>query len=369
MDPVAPLYLRAMGVVVEVEVPDEPTRARLAEQWSRAVVARPADGPDTGAVAYPARPGDEESTDYAFTTQVTVAALNATTGRRLNLHAGGLADDSGRVLALVAPSGTGKTTATRVLAERLGYVSDETVSVDPRGVVRPHPKPLSVVVDPARQFHKVQVSPDLLGLLPTPETGRLRRLVVLRRGGPGPSGLSVLDPVTGLLELVQQSSSLSQLPRPLTTVLELAAACGGVRLLQYDEIADHADELVALLSVEPAPEETVLDRVVQLDVVGTDLLSEVSGPSEAGGELLGRMSYVDAVLVGPRVVVLSGARAWLLADITATVWLHLDKPRTMDELVAEAERHHGEHPDAAEIVAEAVATLHEEGLLLYGTLA
>ena len=54
-------------------------------------------------------------------------------GERINLHAGGVADERRRVLALVGPSGTGKTTATLALARRLGYVSDETVSIDPAG--------------------------------------------------------------------------------------------------------------------------------------------------------------------------------------------------------------------------------------------
>ena len=81
-------------------------------------------------------------------------ALKATAGRRINLHAGGVADESRRVLAVVGPSGTGKTTATLALARRLGYVSDETVSIDPDGTVAPHPKPLSVVPDPQRLREK-----------------------------------------------------------------------------------------------------------------------------------------------------------------------------------------------------------------------
>ena len=83
-------------------------------------------------------PENAHAHDYVLTTQVTVAGLQATAGVRLNLHAGGLADDRGRVLALVGPSGTGKTTATRTLAGRLGYLSDETVSMDAGGRVFPH---------------------------------------------------------------------------------------------------------------------------------------------------------------------------------------------------------------------------------------
>ena len=57
---VAPLYLRVMGVVVEVEVPDAGTRERLATQWSRASTERPDDGPDASLAATAARPGTEE---------------------------------------------------------------------------------------------------------------------------------------------------------------------------------------------------------------------------------------------------------------------------------------------------------------------
>ena len=132
--------------------------------------------------AKPGPPDTEASRDYGLTTQVTMAALKATAGLRINLHAGGVADERHRVLAVVAPSGTGKTTATLALAKRLGYVSDETVSIDPDGTVAPHPKPLSVVLDPQRLRDKQQLSPDDLGLMPTPDEGRLARLVVLQRG-------------------------------------------------------------------------------------------------------------------------------------------------------------------------------------------
>ena len=126
-----PLHVRAMGVTVEIAVPDQATRDRLAHQWSRAVVVAPDEPAAARTTAQPGPPETEASRDYGLTTQVTMAALKATAGLRVNLHAGGVADERHRVLALVAPSGTGKTTATLALAKRLGYVSDETVSIDP----------------------------------------------------------------------------------------------------------------------------------------------------------------------------------------------------------------------------------------------
>ena len=81
--------------------------------------------------------------------------------------------DDGGTVALVAASGTGKTTAGRVLGRRLGYVSDETIAVEHDLTVRAYPKPLSIVVNPATPRVKHERSPDDLGLLRA--AGALRR--------------------------------------------------------------------------------------------------------------------------------------------------------------------------------------------------
>ena len=137
-----PLRLRVMGVTVDASAPDEETRARLARQWSRAVLD---DDDEVGTLvrgpeATTGEPDSFERRDYYFTTQVTLAGLLATAGKRVNLHAGSVANDAGRVLVVVGPSGTGKTTATRALAARLHYLSDETASISPDGVGVPAPE-------------------------------------------------------------------------------------------------------------------------------------------------------------------------------------------------------------------------------------
>ena len=180
-----------------------------------------------------------------------MAALKATAGRRVNLHAGGVADERRRVLAVVGPSGTGKTTATLALARRLGYVSDETVSIDPAGTVAPHPKPLSVVVDPQRLRDKEQMSPDDLGLMPTPDEGRLARLgraasaTAQRRVWPGSAPRR---------ECCSSSSSRRRWRSSpgRSTPCWLIEGCGGLWALTYEEIDDHVDELIELLA-EPEP--------------------------------------------------------------------------------------------------------------------
>lgn len=361
-DPDVPLLcVRALGVTVAIETPDQGTRDRLARQWSRAVVGTE-DEPPVETIPALTNGASEAALDYGLTTRVTLAALRATAGRRVNLHAGGLADEQSRVLAMVAASGTGKTTATRALATRLGYVSDETVSIDPDGTVFPHPKPLSVIVEPGSRYDKVQLSPDDLSLLPTPEKATLARLVVLQRGGDGPKGLRHLRTAQALLELVEQSSSMSQLPRPLQTLARLVRDCGGVRALTYDEIEDHLDELVALLDDDDQP--SVEDEhVVWHEGQDTWALTGGQGP------VLARKPFAEAAELGDELVVLTESHAWLLADLTAMIWLHLARPSSLAELVAAAELRFGAHDRAEEVIGSALATLEEEGLVGWGTLA
>ncbi|MEO6510653.1 MAG: hypothetical protein ABIO16_06660, partial [Nocardioides sp.] len=358
---VPPLHVRVMGVTVAIDCPDEETRDRLARQWSRALVPVEA-GPALRTVH--AQAGADElihAHDYALTTEVTLAALLLTAGERFNLHAGGLADADGRVLALVAPSGTGKTTATRVLAEHLDYLSDETVSLSRDGAVLPHAKPLSVFADATKAGPKLQLSPDDLGLLPTPESGRLGRVVVLHRGRPGTRGLVRLDTLEGLLELIAQSSSLGDVPDPLRSLHRLVGSVGGVFALEYDEIADHVDDLVALLADEVPP------------VTGPEPVSHpgtrysgnfVEQAVEPG--LVARSEWVDAVELEEDVLVLRHGRAIRLENLMATVWLGLEDPRTPEELVSVAEAAHGDHPEAADLVERAIDLLTEEGLVVRG---
>ncbi len=356
---VPPLLVRALGVVVAIAAPDEETRERLARQWSRAVVVEPDQDP-VATVDVPKGVSDSVAGDYGLTTRVTLAALKATAGKRVNLHAGGVADEQGRLLALVAASGTGKTTATRVLSSRLGYVTDETVSIDPDGAVHAYPKPLSVIVDPASKFRKEQLSPDDLSLLPAPETTTLARLVILERGADGPPGLRTMRTAEAVLQLVEQSSSLSQLPRPLRTLVDLVHRCGGVRGLTYTEIEEHVDDLVALLEAREAPADSK-------DLVWHDGLDEFPLLGSEG-PFLARRRFVEAVEIGDELVVLTRSQAWLLADLTAAIWLELAQPSTLTELVTAAQTRFGAHDDAEAVVRAAVSTLVDEGLVAWGEL-
>lgn len=110
---------------------------------------------------------DWEALPYRLSGAVTIEALRQHVGTDLLFHAAGLSDGAGRVVVLVAASGTGKTTAARTLATRLGYVSDESVAIRPDGSVTAYPKPLSFVQGESR-VRKVEVSPEAAGLIRAP---------------------------------------------------------------------------------------------------------------------------------------------------------------------------------------------------------
>jgi energy-coupling factor transporter ATP-binding protein EcfA2 len=355
------LLVRALGVPLGVALHGADSRERLARQWQRALVTDP-DVEPVATVDLGAEPEELDGYDYRLTTRVTLAALRETAGRRLNLHAGGVAARDGRLLVLVGPSGTGKTTAVRALARRLGYVSDETVSAEPQHPFRvhAHPKPLSVVLDPARRRRKTQQGPDDLGLGPTPQAARVARVVLLRRsreGGGRPPGGHGLVPVPlpeAVLEVVPQTSSLVRLPSPLLTLTTLLRLGGGPLALEYAEIDEHVDELVALLDdpVVPAGPEPVHHPAV-----------EVPDP---GPGRWARSAWQDAVEVEDALMVLVTGSVERLDALGRTLWLACGRPRTVEQLVEDAQAEHGSHPDARRLVEDGLVALHAAGLLRAG---
>ncbi len=170
---------------------------------------------------------DHAGHDYALTTRVTLAALDATAGHRINLHAGAVADEQGRALAVIGPSGSGKTTAISLLARRLGYLTDETVSLDEEWLlVHAHSKPLSIIADGDAAHHKQSLSPDDLDLRHPPATSHLHRIVLLRRGQ-GDAGLVPVPAARAIVEIVEQTSSLTQVDQPIHRLATAIDACGG----------------------------------------------------------------------------------------------------------------------------------------------
>lgn len=203
---------------------------------------------DRGAVA-----GDDElPVMSALTQHLTTTAIAARHGELLMLHACALADPAtGRSVVLVAPSGTGKTTAALTLGRDLGYLSDETVAIGAGDLVTPYPKPLSLLVDGLPP--KVQTSPTALGLLPAPPSPRVAAVALLHRVPDAADPRIDLVPVLEALPaLAEQSSALQLLPRPLHLLADLLERTGGLRRITYREVEDAAPLITSLLEGDPA---------------------------------------------------------------------------------------------------------------------
>jgi hypothetical protein len=182
---------------------------------------------------------------HDLSSRVTLTVIERQAGRLWMLHGAALADPiSGATVALVAPSGTGKTTASRILARRFGYVTDETVGVARDLRVHAHPKPLSVVRTGTEV--KDQVAPADAGLLPTPAAPTLSAVVLLRRDGTRRARLERLRTSMAIAALAPETSYLGRLPRPLSFLADILAQVGAFEA-HYREAAD-LEPLVAGLA-------------------------------------------------------------------------------------------------------------------------
>ena len=341
------VVVESLGVAVGIPVTGS-AADRLRRQWSRALTDREA---STVVDLELLDPAAEVAHDYAVTSRVTMAALDATAGRRLNLHAGAVADEDGRTLAVIGPSGSGKTTAISLLAGRLGYLSDETVSIDETLEVHPHPKPLSVITDPDEPHLKSSLSPDDLGLRRPPDRAHLHRIVLLHRGT-GDEGLVPVPDPRAIVEIVEQTSSLVQLEHPIHRVASTIDACGGVWALEYHEFTGWLEDVVGLLDREPRTAPWHAHHPFD--------------PGTAGDPVPGawsRAPWTDAEEYDDELVLMIGDGVHALAGLGVLIWLALEQPRTADELVARAQALWGEHPDAADKVADALELMADQRMV------
>lgn len=229
------------------ELPGEDVSARL---------DAPGEAPEDAARHGASAPGTVRGTDLAsvlqtLTQRITQAKITAQTGRLLMFHAGSVADPAtGAALAFIAPGGTGKTTLASTLGRRLGYVTDETVGLDPEGRVQPYPKPLSVRGGRSAG-PKVETSPDELLLLKAPPSPTVARFLLLERAddltGPTFEELTVYHAIAAM---TPESSALSALPRPLHLLAGLLDGLGPVLRVRYAEAASLVDPLRELLGTE-----------------------------------------------------------------------------------------------------------------------
>ena len=278
--------------------------------------------------------------DYRLTTQIVARAIDATARDHVLLHAAGVAFPDGRVFALVAASGSGKTTAARVLcAAGLGYVTDELVACDDTLTVVPFAKPLSQLGrdgdDVKRQF-----SPDELGLGHSPSRLKLAGVVLLdRRPGLAESSARRLDLAEAVAELMPHTCGLPQLDAPLQRLTALASAVSVFRVT-YGDASQLADALVAL----------------------PDTWSAVPTVTAGGPDVWRRGMVKDAVVIGDVTMLLKDATPITLGPLGRAIWEWLEEGAT----IAELEAHLGDDapPDAPARLAEALRDLAALGVVL-----
>jgi hypothetical protein len=299
-----------------------------------------------------------EGLSESITSELTLAAILEQAGQLTMLHACGVAAPDGAVIALVAKSGTGKTTAATALGRKFSYVTDETVAIRDDGTVMPYPKPLSV--KQAAGGSKLQIGPDELGLMGAPEHPRIGAIVLLNRIK-SPVQVTSLTPVPladAILALIPETSSQSMMTDPLQSMCRLIESVGGVWQVTYTEAQDLSDVLAPLV---------LGGRAVSAE--GSAQWS-VPRPTDAGESLpdgwLRRASVIDAVEVGEELLVLLNDQVVRLAGIAPAIWDITAAAVSEGDLVKEIGERHG-LPAGYEVALDAaVAELIRRGLLRRG---
>lgn len=321
--------------------------------------------------------GDLERLPYVLSREITRLGLTRLRGRVTLLHAAALADADGRAVVLVAPSGGGKSTATSVLGQRLGYVTDESVVLRGDGRIAPHPKPPSLVIDPAERWHKAEPSPDESGLGPTPPAPRIAALLTLARDPAVTS--SRIEPVglvDQLLAVLPETSSTWWLDDGLDRLARAVTAGGAPARLVYAEI-DTCHELVAEHLAQAARVEPTWEHLpprpqerLPRDDEGSAPEPTPRTPHSPGGmrtdqapPRVVRAPWSDAIACDGEVLVLAGPRPLRLAGPGAVAWRAAREPVTVADLTTTVVAELGEHPEADRIVGAAVADLIDHGVL------
>lgn len=350
------LLVSAVGAVIHIDASQRDTafQARARDAWAD---ARYEGDREPDAVTSARAHLDDAAALSMLSTDVTTTALAHRRGDPVwMLHAAGIADESGHVVVLSAPSGTGKTTAARHLSRRYAYVSDETIAIGPDGGVDPYRKPLSIIEEGAA--HKAQVALSSIdGGRALPETLRVVKIVVLDRSPDAAEepSLERLDVAEALELLGPQTSYLCDGDAPLQRIDALLRATGGAVRLRYREVAGIDGIVDALMRTEIKP----VDAALRTD------------PSPAAVSRPGayrRSEVVDVLSLEGRTALLrrlpAGGQVHVLDGIGPTLW-ETAHGRALDEIVAAVVAEHGAPAtgDARAMVSAALRELVEDGLL------
>ncbi len=338
-----PVLILALDALVRVV----PTNAAMADQVA-AAWRRCAGSGTSGAATITLARSELPLSDamgYRLTSEITRMAIEASAARLALLHGAAVASPDGRVVALVAASGTGKTTAALTLGRAgWGYVTDELVGIDGLDVIG-FPKPLSVV-RPEDPEAKRQVGPDEAGLARPPGRLVLTRVGFLcREPGAAPS----LEPVPGLTAvagLAAQSCGLTRLSGALRRLAGMVQGCGAWSV-RYSESGQLDALLRELLDRKPAA------------FHWTPLDCSPSGP----GTGWVRGAARDGLRCGGEAAVLVRDQVVQLGPLALSVWEELARPRDDADLLRELTRTHGPPPDDAAGLPALLADLRAAGVV------
>jgi len=290
----------------------------------------------------------------SLTSRLTVAAILANAGELTMLHACGVADPiTGAVVALVAKSGTGKTTAASVLARTYGYITDETVAIAWDGSVIPFPKPLSVKQETGTP--KRQASPDEFGLQPAPALPYIQSIVLLNRTEGARHTAPMLERVplgNAVLALVPESSSQAEVVDPLQSLCRLIESVGGVWQVTYSEAADLPSALEPLFRLQPATQTEwapAAARSIQQAQIAVGCIQ--------------RITPTDAVSIGGDLLVMLHNQIVRLSGVGPAVWEACANPVSLDGITKYVGSVHGKPEGYREAVAGAVEQLVAKSIL------
>jgi hypothetical protein len=349
-------------------LPKEPTES-LPYSASVAYLSQAYDGG-----TFPLQAASFEELAENLTSRITVAAILENAGEFMMLHACGVADpQTGAVVALVAKSGTGKTTAASMLATTYGYVSDETIAVGPDGAVLPYPKPLSVKQGPGEPKH--QVGPDELGLMPAPAKPFIQSIVLLNRVEPDSTAgarreptLSQLPLADALLALIPDSSSQAEIDQPLQSLCRLIDSVGGVWQVTYSEAADLPEALGPLFRKhrrsKPGWEARPSEATALAPAPATHAPEQEPDPLPRNW--IRRIPPQDAVAIDGDLLVMLDAEVVRLSGNGPAIWEATASAVPLDELTERVGEVHGRPEDYRAAVAAATGQLVARSVLEQG---
>lgn len=349
-------------------------RAQMKDAWARCVFPRPepphlstswekAEFPFEAVIVKILDPGPQRTDEVPIhvlgrsfeelaerlTSQLTLAAIEAQASKLTMLHACGVSDPgTDRVVALVAKSGTGKTTAAAMLGKTFGYVTDETVAFDDDGMIVAYPKPLSV--KRGNRF-KDQTGPDELRLLATPARPKIHRIVLLNRLQESEPHLQAnLEEVPlgdAILALIPETSSQAILPQPLQSICRHLASTGGLLRVNYSDASELPDIIASIFDAPaPATREKWIGRRPP----------EVHASVLPAGHFRQRPA-ADVIEVDGDLIILGGDQVLRISGIAPTLWETAREPASLGELIEGVAAVHGRPDDIDALVRSAVNQL------------